>query len=397
MEKLINKSVKKIQSVNVGFIRFLYKQINWDRRLVGIKGARGTGKTTLLLQYLKNEFGDNEQVLYVSLDDVYFAANKLVDLVEQFVKLGGKVIALDEVHKYPDWSREIKNIYDDYPDFKVVFTGSSILDIDKAEYDLSRRAVLYELPVLSLREFITLESGVELPVFSLEEILNNHRTLVSDLLILIQPIKEFSNYNIYGAYPFYRNIKDDYHQHLNRIINLILETDVPTSISMDFSSVVKLKKFLYILSESVPFSPNISKLSAAMEVTRETVVKYLHYLEKAKLLSLVYAQGKGISKLAKPAKVYLDNVNLMYALDSGVVNTGNKRETFFQNQLSVMHKIEVPAKGDFLIDSKFLFEIGGANKTYHQIANQENSFIASDNIEYGFGNKIPIWLFGFLY
>jgi len=397
MEKLINKSAKKIQNVNMDFTRSLYKSIHWERRLIGIKGARGTGKTTLLLQYLKKEFGDNEQVLYVSLDDVYFAANSLVDLIEQFVKLGGKVIALDEVHKYLNWSQEIKNLYDDYSDIKIVFTGSSILDIDKAEYDLSRRAVLYELPVLSLREFIALESGLELPAFAMEDVLNNHRSIVSDLIAMIKPLKEFALYNEYGAYPFYRNIKDDYYHHLNRVINLILETDVPSTISMDFNSIVKLKRFLYLLSESVPFAPNISKLSAAMGVTRDTVVKYLHYLEKAKLLSLVYAQGKGISKLAKPAKVYLENTNLMYALDSIAVKVGNKRETFFQNQLSVMHKIEIPLKGDFIIDSKFLFEIGGANKTYHQIANQENSYIVADDIEYGFGNKIPIWLFGFLY
>lgn len=397
MEKLIDKSTKKIQNVKMDFTRFLYETINWDRRLIGIKGARGTGKTTLLLQYLKKEFGDNEQVLYVSLDDVYFAANSLVDLVEQFVKLGGKVIALDEVHKYPSWSRELKNLYDDYSDIKIVFTGSSFLDIDKAEYDLSRRAVLYELPVLSLREFIVLENGIELPKFSIDDILTNHRAIVSKLLEDIQPIKEFVNYNIYGAYPFYQDIKEDYHQHLNRIINLILETDVPASIAMDFNSIVKLKKLLYILSESVPFSPNITKLSAAMGVTRDTIIKYLHYLEKAKLLSLVYAKGKGLSKLSKPAKVYLENSNLMYALGSGQVNIANKRETFFQNQLSVMHKVEIPPKGDFIIDSNYLIEIGGPNKTYHQIANQENSFVVADDIEYGFGNKIPIWLFGFLY
>lgn len=397
MEKLIDKSSKKIHNVNMDFIRFLYESINWKRRLIGVKGARGTGKTTLLLQYLKKEYGNNEQVLYLSLDDIYFAANRLVDVVEQFVKLGGKVIALDEVHKYPSWSREIKNLYDDYPDIKIVFTGSSILDIDKGEYDLSRRAVLYELPVLSLREFIILENGIVLSQFTLEDVLNNHRAIVAELLEKIQPLKEFANYNKYGAYPFYQNAKEDYRQHLNRIINLILETDIPTSISMDFNSIVKLKKLLYILSESVPFSPNISKISAAMGVTRDTVVKYLHYLEKAKLLSLVYAQGKGLSKLAKPEKVYLENSNLMYALSPEEINTGNKRETFFQNQLSVNHKIEIPSKGDFVIDSNYIFEIGGANKTYHQIANKEKSFIAADDIEYGFGNKIPIWLFGFLY
>lgn len=397
MENLIDKSTRKIQQIELTFVRYLYEQVNWDRRLIGIKGARGTGKTTLLLQYLKKNFGVSESVLYVSLDDVYFSANKLVDLANQFVKNGGQVLVLDEVHKYPNWSREIKNIYDDFDELKVIFTGSSILDIDKAEFDLSRRAVLYVLQNLSIREYIQLKDGKELPSFSLDQILKNHREISTELINQIKPIKEFNAYLQFGAYPFAIETGSDYYQHLRRIINLIIETDLPATLSIDYNAVIKLKKLLYLISESVPFSPNISNLSTAMETTRDTVVKYLQYLKRAKLLNLISSAGKGISKMSKPAKIYLDNSNLMFALNPEGSNSGNIRETFFQNQLSSIHQIEIPQKGDFLIDSKYLFEIGGKNKTFHQIANIDDSYVVADDIEYGYGNKIPIWLFGFLY
>jgi predicted AAA+ superfamily ATPase len=397
MDILVDKSTKKIQQTELKFVRYLDKQINWERRLIGIKGARGAGKTTLLLQYLKKKFGASEAALYVSLDDVYFSANKLVELANRFVKNGGQVLLLDEIHKYPNWSREIKNIYDDHADLKIIFTGSSILDIDKAEYDLSRRAVLYELNNLSLREYIELKNDQKLPSFTLNEIISNHRDISAQITNDIKPIKEFNSYLENGAYPFFLETGKDYHQHINRIINLILETDLPASISIEFNSVIKLKKLLYIISESVPFSPNISNLSSAMEVNRDTVIRHLQYLERAKLLYLVQSVGKGISKMSKPAKIYLENPNLMKALNAEKTNPGNLRETFFINQLSSFFEVKIPTKGDFLVDSKYLFEIGGKNKTYHQIANIENSFIVSDEIEFGSGNKIPIWLFGFLY
>lgn len=397
MDRVLDKSTKKIQQTELKFVRYLDKLINWDRRLIGIKGARGTGKTTLLLQYLKKKFGTSETALYVSLDDVYFSANKLVELANQFAKNGGQVLVLDEVHKYPNWSREIKNIYDDYAELQIIFTGSSILDIDKAEYDLSRRAVLYELNNLSLREYIELKNDQKLPSFTLNEIISSHRDISVQITNDIKPIKEFNSYLQNGAYPFFLETGDDYHQHISRIINLILETDLPASISIDFNSVVKLKKLLYIISESVPFSPNISNLSSAMEVNRDTVIRHLHYLERAKLLYLVQSAGKGISKMSKPAKIYLENPNLMMALNAEKTNLGNLRETFFINQLKSLCEVEIPKKGDFLVDSKHLFEIGGKSKTYHQIANIENSYVAADDIEFGSGNKIPLWLFGFLY
>ncbi len=397
MEKLFNNSVKKIENANLNFKRFLIDKINWKRRLIGIKGARGTGKTTMLLQYIKENLSVTDEVLYVSLDNIYFSEYKLVDLADNFAKIGGKYLFLDEVHKYPNWSREIKNIYDDYPELKIVFTGSSILEIDKSEADLSRRAVIYQLPVLSLREYISIKHDIETNVYSLVIILENHKEIASEINKKIKPVKEFNNYTLNGAYPFFMEAESEYSSHIERIINLIIETDLPAFSSMDYSSVMNLKKLLSVISESVPFQPNISKLSIKIGVTRDTLIKYLSYLEKAHLISLLRSNTKGISKMAKPEKIFLNNSNLLYALQPQYANIGTIRETFFNSQLSVMHKVELPQKADFIVDNKYIFEIGGKNKTQKQIIDIPNSFIVSDNIEYGYKNKIPLWLFGFLY
>jgi predicted AAA+ superfamily ATPase len=397
MDELINISTKKIENTNLGFKRFLIDKINWKRRLIGIKGARGTGKTTLLLQHIKENFGTSDEVLYVSLDSIYFTKNKLVHLADAFAKSGGKYLFLDEVHKYPNWSREIKNIYDDYPELNVVFTGSSILEIDKSEADLSRRSVIYELPVLSIREYVALKQGIDIEVYTLSDILKDHKEIASVINKKIKPIKEFNIYNQFGAFPFFIETGLEYPSHIERIINLILETDLPAIITIDYNSIVKLKQLLLVISESVPFQPNISKLSSKIGVTRDTLIKYLVYLEKANLVSLLRSNSKGISKMAKPEKIFLDNSNLLYALQPNRVNTGTIRETFFQNQLSVQHKVELPKSGDFIVDDKYIFEIGGKDKTRKQIIDFQNAYIVADNIEYGFKNKIPIWLFGFLY
>ncbi len=397
MERLMAKSIKKIENTSLDFKRFLFTYINWKRRLIGIKGARGTGKTTLLLQYIKENFGISDEVLYVSLDNIYFAEQKLFDLADNFVKTGGKYLFLDEVHKYPNWSQEIKNIYDDFPELNVVFTGSSILEIDKSEADLSRRAVIYNLPVLSLREFIEIKYGIKSDVYSLIDIIENHTGIAGQIVKKIKPVKEFNNYNLYGAYPFFIETGADYHDHLERIINLILETDLPAFTPIDYHSIIKLKQLLLVISESVPFQPNISRLSNKIGTTRDTVIKYLHYLEKAQLISLLRSNTKGISKMAKPEKIYLNNSNLLYTLQSERTNQGTIRETFFFNQLSVKHTIEMPPKGDFIVDNKYVFEIGGKSKTKRQIIDLTDAYVVSDNIEYGFKHKIPLWLFGFLY
>jgi len=397
MERLYEISAKKIENISLSFKRFLTSKINWKRRLIGIKGSRGTGKTTMLLQHIKENFGVSEDVLYVSLDNIYFTSNTLVDLADRFEKTGGKYLFIDEVHKYPGWSREIKNIYDDYPELKIVFTGSSILEIDKSEVDLSRRSVIYDLPVLSLREYLELSSGVKTGTFSLSEIIKNHREIATEINKKVKPIKEFNQYNRNGCYPFFTEAPEEYYEHLLRIINLILETDLPAFASIDYYSVIKIKQLLYIISESVPFQPNIKKLSIQMGISRETFVRYLHALAKTQLISLLQKSTKGISKMGKPEKIYLNNSNLLYALQPGLVNEGTIRETFFQNQVSVLHKVEIPPNGDFVVDDKYVFEVGGRYKTKKQIVDVQNAFIVSDDIEYGFKNRIPLWMFGFLY
>lgn len=397
MEQLMAKSINRIENTKLDFKRFLFNQLNWKRRLIGIKGARGTGKTTLMLQFIKENFGISDDVLYVSLDNIYFTEHKLVDLADNFVKTGGKYLFLDEVHKYPHWSQEIKNIYDDFPELKVVFTGSSILEIDKGEADLSRRAVIYNLPVLSLREFIEIKYGIPSDVYSLNDIIENHLDIAGRIVKKIKPIKEFNNYCMNGAYPFFMETGPDYHDHLERIINLILETDLPAFNPIDYHSIIKLKQLLLVISESVPFQPNISKLSNKIGITRDTVIKYLHYLEKAQLISLLRSNTKGISKMAKPEKIYLNNSNLLYTLQPGRTNRGTVRETFFLNQLSVKYSVKMPPKGDFIVDNRYVFEVGGKSKTKRQIIDLTDAFVVSDNIEYGFKHKIPLWLFGFLY
>ncbi len=399
MEKLINISTKLIDSVNTGFKRFLHDKINWERRLIGIKGARGTGKTTMILQHIKEAFGLSDEVLYISLDNIFFAENKLFDVADTFIKNGGKYLFLDEVHKYPNWSVEIKNIYDSFPELKIVFTGSSILDIDKSEADLSRRAAIHELPVLSLREYIQLKYKKNISSYSLSDILSNHKNISASILKQIKPIKEFNRYNIAGTYPFFKETENpqEYLTHIERIINLILETDMPAFVPIDIESIIKLKRLLLVISESVPFYPNISKLSKSIGVSRDTLIRHLHLLEKARLISLIHKSTKGVSKMNKPDKIFLDNSNLLHALQFNNVNQGTIRETFFLNQLSVLHRVELPDKGDFIVDKQFIFEIGGKNKTQKQIYDAGNSYIVADNIEFGYKNKIPLWLFGFLY
>jgi hypothetical protein len=398
MQKLKEIFRKKIALSQVKFVRSIMDKINWDARLIGIKGSRGVGKTTLLLQYIKLNFeNDLQSTLYVSLDNIWFGENKLIDLADGFAKEGGKYLFLDEVHKYPGWSMEIKNIYDDYPELKVVFTGSSLLEILNANADLTRRALIYNMQGLSFREFLALETNITFEELSLKQILNEHEKLVPDIVSKIKPLKYFTDYLKYGYYPFYQELTDVYHIRLEEVINLILETELPRLRNVNIAYTHKLKQLLFIITESAPFTPNISKLSERTGLNRETLLHYLHYLQEAQLIALAWKNTKGISRLQKPNKIYLENTNLMYTLASENPDKGNLRETFFLNQLKYHHRAELSDKTDFLIDGEYLFEIGGKNKTGKQISNLQKAWIVSDNIEYGFENKIPLWLFGFLY
>lgn len=372
-------------------------RIHWDARLIGIKGARGVGKTTLLLQYIKENLPIDESTLYVSLDNIWFAENKLSTLTDSFVKRGGKYLFLDEVHKYPNWSQELKNIYDDYPELKVVFTGSSLLEILNARADLSRRAVVYTLQGLSYREFLHLETGVQLPVFSLNNLLQNHIPLARKINELLKPLQYFDEYLKTGYFPFFKEVPSLYYQRIEEVINMTLEIELPLLRKVEVSYVSKLKQLLQIISESVPFIPNVSKLSERIGLNRNTFTTYLFFLQEANLTRNLYRDASGITQLQKPDKIYLENTNFQYALAPRNTEKGSIRETFFVNQLSYQYQVEYVEQGDFLIDQTYTIGVGGKGKTIQQIQGITNSYIASDDLEYGTGTKIPLWMFGFLY
>lgn len=398
MERIFEKHKRKVASVSLQFHRSLLAEIDWQARLVGIRGARGVGKTTLLLQYIREHYPNNDSALYVSLDDLWFADRKLVDLVDTFVKHGGKFIALDEVHKYPDWSRELKNIYDDYPALQVVFTGSSLLELLNARSDLSRRALSYNMQGLSFREYLNMTQNTKFPVFSLTDILENHQKISSLVLAELRPLQHFSSYMQNGYYPFFQEGISHYHSRLEEVVNFILEVELPLLRGIGVQHIHKLKRLLLVIAESAPFIPNISKISERIGITRNTLVEYLHVLRDAGLTLHLHRDAREVSRLQKPDKIFLENPNLALLLAEGKPDSGSQREGFFYNQLSYKHLVEMPeGRGDFLVDGKWLFEIDGKSKSGQQIANTENAFVAADKIEYGMANRIPLWLFGFVY
>lgn len=378
--------------------RYLLTQIDWSNRLIGIKGARGSGKTTLLLQRIKFKLSKEVEPLYASLDNLYFLDNTLVSLAKEFVLRGGTHLFLDEVHKYPQWSRELKLIYDQFPNLKIVFTSSSILEIYKGESDLSRRAVTYNLKELSFREFLFFEKGLELPKLEIQEILSNHKDIARKITAAIgKPIKDFENYLKYGAYPYFLENKDSYLQKLTQTINLILELDLHAVENMAYQDSRKIKKLLVAIAQSAPFTPNITKLSERLGMSRGFLLNAIKLLNRADLVIELYKPTKGIGALTKPEKLYLNNTNLVYALGKQNVEVGALRETFFANQMKNLHDIHLAEKGDFIIDRTYTFEIGGKGKTAKQIKNIDNSFVVRDDMEVGSLNIIPLYLFGFLY
>jgi len=396
MEVLFSLYQKLLRNTSLEFQRGLLAEIRWENRLIGITGARGVGKTTLVLQYLKKEYSNSGNVsLFVSLDHFWFSTNSLLDLADQFTQVGGKLLVLDEVHKYPNWSRELKNIYDFYPELKVVFTGSSLLEILNSSADLSRRPLMYHLKGLSFREYINLETGLKLPAFKLEDILQDHLRIGNELLTEVRPFRYFSDYLQKGYYPFSKEFGELYGQQLVSVVNLVLEVELPQLRKFDLAYVPKIKQLLAIIADSVPFIPNVSKLSQKIGINRTTLLTYFHYLSESKLTSNLYQSNEGISLLQKPSKLYLENTNLAYALGRNV-DVGNLRETFFLNQLSYQHDVTLPAKGDFLIDQTWNIEVGGSGKDVPK-PSLDSHFVASDGIEMGFGAKVPLWLFGFLY
>jgi predicted AAA+ superfamily ATPase len=398
MEELFDFFYRELRKTDLSFQRYLINEIDWNGRLSAITGARGTGKTTMILQYIKKTFGDlPKEALYVSLDNLWFSGNRLFDLANDFDKLGGKFLFIDEVHKYENWSQEIKNIYDCFSDMKVVFTGSSMLEIYKGNADLSRRAVHYNLNGLSFREFLLFEKGIDFQIVTLEDLLNNHLTYASQVNDKIKPIPLFQQYLKEGYYPYYKSDKRFFLSKLANTVNLILESDLPAVEKIEMYSIRKIKKLLWIISQSVPFTPKITDLAANLGVSRNSLLNYLIILERGGLINLLQSGAKGINSLAKPEKIYLNNTNLAYALESEKPDMGNLRETFFFNQLKAVSEVTSASRADFTINNKYIFEVGGQSKGHEQIIGVENGYLALDNLEYGFGNRIPLWLFGMLY
>ena len=389
MEALFEYSNRLIADVDIRFTRYLYDQINWDSRLIGLVGPRGVGKTTLVLQHIKNNL-DHAHTLYVTAEDFYFAKNRLLDAASDFVKLGGTHLIIDEIHKYPDWSTELKLIYDYHQDLQVVFTGSSVLDIKKGNSDLSRRAVLYSMQGLSFREYLQLFHQIAIPTFTLDEILS-HKVATPQLA---HPLPLFFDYLKRGYYPF--ALEQDFDLKLMQVINPTLESDIPAYATMNVSTGRKLKQLMAIVAESVPFKPNMSKISEMLSISRNNIADYLLYMEEAGMVSQLRFETKGIRGLGKVDKVYLDNTNLVYGLAHENPNKGNIRETFFMNQLRVAYPIVSSVIADFTIDG-FDFEIGGKNKSGKQIKTAAKGFVVKDDIETGFLNTVPLWHFGLLY
>ena len=393
MENIIKKSKLKAKLVSSSKRRYLFEIIDWKQRLIVILGYRGTGKTTLLLQYLSST---KQKGIYLSLDDFYFETNRLVETVRQLYVSGYRLFLLDEVHRYAWWSKDIKQLYDDYEDIQLVASGSSILDISKGSSDLSRRASGYSLQGLSFREYLNFYKNINLPCLSLSDIVNKHHLLSPDLLDLFNYKTDFKHYLKYGYYPFFLEGTTTYYQKLEETVNLVIDTDIAPYEEIQHSTTRIMKKLLYVLSQSVPFAPNINKLAQNLETPRNTVLRLLDYLDKAQILNLLRMSAKSDSYLQKPEKIHLQNTNFMHLFSHKKVNIGSLRETFFFNQLSVGHDVTAAKYGDFLIDNSYVFEIGGANKTIEQINGLPNAYLALD-IENGNANRIPLWMFGLLY
>lgn len=396
MDNLIENYLRKLNKLTSKFERSAHAFLEKDNRLIGLTGARGIGKTTLMLQYAQKQRNFETEVLYASLDNFYFSSHRLYDLANEFTKRGGKILLLDEVHKYDGWAREIKNIYDDFEELKVIFTDSSLLKILDSKADLSRRAVVFKMQGLSFREFLALETEVEFPIYNIQELIDNHTDISQKILNEVRPFQFFKDYLYSGYYPFYKESEELYQQKLESVVNLILQIELPQLRKFDISKLSKMKQLLVILAESSPFKPNISKLSERTGINRVTLLQYLYYLEEESLTRNLFKDAKGITVFQKPEKLYLENTNLSYLL-ARELNRGAARETFFVNQVGYKHQIEYVENGDFLVDGHTTYEIGGKNKTTNQIKGISNAYRALDDIEIATGRVIPLWLFGFLY
>lgn len=396
LQPLYDSYHRKIAKVDLRFKRYLYSQINWKARIISIKGARGVGKTTMLLQHILENYEDIDQTLYASLDNLWFATHSLMELVDWADRHGISRLYLDEVHRYEGWSQALKNIYDDYPDMSIVYTSSSLLVLDNAIVDMSRRQTPYTLYGLSFREYLDLEGIFKTEAIQLEDILNHHVKKAMEIVGSIKVAPLFEAYLAHGYYPFSRESLEDFPSRLRETVTVVIDSDLPAVENVTYETLQKVKKLLMVISEHVPFEPNMSELWRQLSTDNESGLKMLYALDKAQVLALLTAKTKNYKSLTKPDKIFLGNPNLMNVL-CPKVDKGNERETFFISQLRVLHDVRYPKQGDFLIDDKHLFEVGGKGKTFEQIADVPDSYLAVDDTEVGSGCRIPLWLFGFLY
>lgn len=389
MEKLQVSFDAMLRATPTTFHRYMFDRINWNNRLLGLVGPRGVGKTTLMLQYAKKKL-DRNTTLFVNADDLYFSAHHLVELADEFVKRGGTHLIIDEIHKYKDWARELKLMYDYHSDLKIFFTGSSILDINKGSADLSRRAIVYSMQGLSFREYLVMFHHIDIPVYTLEDIIQHKVELPEKF----RPYAYFKSYLEEGYYPFSQ--EDQFNIRLQQVINKTLEVDIPQYAEMSISTARKLKQLLVIIARSVPFKPNMSSIAIMLGVSRNNLSDYFLYLEEAGLIAQLRDGTGGVRGLGKVDKVYLDNPTLMYSLGKENSDVGNIRETFFLNQTRVEQDVITSAVSDFQI-SNYTFEVGGKNKKQKQLQGIEQGFVVKDNIEQGYMNVIPLWQFGLNY
>ncbi len=400
MESLIRRHLNRMQTVNHDFVRSMMDEIDWNERLVIIKGQKGVGKTTLMTQRILNVFGptNTSEVLYVSLDNIYFSTHRLLDFIEQFHAHGGRYLFLDEVHQYKGWSLEVKNAYDEFTDMYFVLSGSSLINLNDGLADLSRRCISYNMLGLSFREYLSMFHQKNFQKRTLQEVLMKGNDICAEVNAQLRPLLLFEEYLQYGYYPFIKEGMNNYYIRLENIVDTILNVELPQLRGLDVGNVRKIKSLLGILSSTVPFTVDTVKLASMAEMSRTTLLQYLNYLREARLIQLLYSDATNVKKLQKPDKIYLENPNLLHALSTIRVNEGTERETFFINQLSFHHIVEYSkSSADFTIDHHYTFEVGGRSKDGKQISGVPDSFIAADGEEYVLGNKIPLWLFGFLY
>ena len=398
METLFRAFNRRLEETQPDYYRYLYSSIDWSERLIGIKGPKGVGKTTMLLQHIRLTFPDRTKAFHASLDNIWFSSHTLNELVEYLYTHGVTHLFLDEVHKYTGWVRAIKNLYDDYPQLHIVFTGSSLLEIDNAEGDLSRRLRMYALHGLSFRKYLDITGTAHLPVLSLSDILSGHMQLASSIAHDLKVLPHFEQYLKTGYYPFFLETgsPESYYERLQKVVSTVIENDIPAVENIEYETLQKAKRLLMILAQSAPFTPNIANMCANISTTRNQLIHLLSLLERAALIRQLHAQGKSLKAIGKPDKILLDNTNLMHALGS-TADAGTARESFFSAMMSHSHTIHHALQGDLQVDEKYLFEVGGKKKGFSQIADLPDSYVVADSIETGYGNKIPLWLFGLIY